>query len=116
MSEPVDTGSFIIGSTSVPQLFLHNQYLYLLLISGVPGLAAFLLFLGLPIAQAVRRTPRDPAITSLAVGIAMIMISSVVAIYFTVDDMTAVLGLLAGVIVADAEGRAAAGESSGLVA
>ena len=116
MSQPVDTGSFIIGSTSVPQLFLHNQYLYLLLIAGLPGLVAFLLFLGLPIAHALRRAPRDPAITSLAIGIGMVMISSVVAIYFTVDDMTAVLGLLAGVIVADSEGRAAEGESSGLVA
>ena len=43
------------------------------------------------------------------------MISSVVAIYFTVEDMTAVLGLLAGVLVADAEGRAADGEPSGLL-
>ena len=38
-------------------------------------------------------------------GIALIMVSAVVAIYFTVEDMTAVLGLLTGVLVADAEGR-----------
>jgi len=100
----------------IPQLFLHNQYLYLLLIGGVPGLLAFLVFLGAPLAQALRRVPRDPAIAACGVAVAMIMISSVVAIYFTVEDMTAMLGLLTGVLVADAEGRAAANEDSGLVA
>lgn len=86
-----------------PQLFLHNQYLYLLLICGVPGLLAFLLFLGIPIVQAFRRSPTDPAITACGVGIAMIMISSIVAIYFSTEDMTIMLGLLTGVIVADRE-------------
>lgn len=97
-----------------PQLFLHNQYLYLLLICGIPGLIAFVLFLGIPVAQALRRTPRDPAIAACGVGIAMIMISSVVAIYFTVEDMTAVLALLAGVVVADTEGRGRSAQPSGL--
>jgi O-antigen ligase len=108
-----------VGPHSVkvePQLFLHNQYLYLLLICGVPGLAAFLLFLSIPVARAFRRAPVDPAITACGVGIAMIMISSIVAIYFSVEDMTTVLGLIAGVIVADHEGRAADGADSGLVA
>ncbi|HKI65825.1 MAG TPA: O-antigen ligase family protein [Solirubrobacterales bacterium] len=88
-----------------PQLFLHNQYLYLLLICGVPGLIAFVIFLGTPIVRSFRRSPTDPAITACGVGLAMIMISSIVAIYFSVEDMTAVLGLLTGVIVADSEGR-----------
>lgn len=106
-----------VGPHSVkvePQLFLHNQYLYLLLICGIPGLVAFLLFLGIPILRSFRRTPTDPAITACGVGIAMIMISSIVAIYFSVEDMTAVLGLLTGVIVADHEGRAADNMDSGL--
>jgi O-antigen ligase len=98
------------------QLFLHNQYLYLLLICGVPGLVAFLLFLAIPVGQAFRRTPIDPAITACGVGIAMIMISAIVAIYFSVEDMTTVLGLLTGVIVADREGRAADAADSGLIA
>jgi O-antigen ligase len=112
---PISSGSFIIGFTQTPQLFLHNQYLYLLLISGIPGLIAFLVFLGVPLAHSVRRRPRDPPITALGVGLALIMISSVVAIYFTVEDMTAVLGLLTGVIMADFESRAADGRSSGLI-
>ena len=96
------------------QLFLHNQYLYLLLICGLPGLIAFVAFLGIPILHSFRRTPTDPAITACGVGIAMIMISSIVAIYFSVEDMTAILGLLTGVIVADREGRASDRLDSGL--
>lgn len=117
----VDFGVYnfdFVGPHSVkvePQLFLHNQYLYLLLICGVPGLAAFLLFLVIPVVRAFRRAPIDPAITACGVGIAMIMISSIVAIYFSVEDMTTILGLLAGVIVADYEGRAADGRDSGLL-
>lgn len=98
-----------------PQLFLHNQYLYLLLICGLPGLIAFLFFLGIPLVRAFRRSPVDPAIAACGVGIAMIMLSSVVAIYFSVEDMTAVLGLLTGVIVADFEGRAADNLDAALV-
>jgi O-antigen ligase len=113
---PISTGSFIIGTTTEAQLYLHNQYLYLILIAGIPGLIAFVFFLGSALLKALRRVPRDPAITGLGVGIAMIMISSVVAIYFTVDDMTGILGLLAGMIIADSEGRAARGEPSGLTA
>ena len=106
---------FDFGDTHVPQLFLHNQYLYLLLSPGIPGLIAFLVFLGTPLHYALRRFPRDPSIIACGVGIATIMISAVVAIYFSVDDMTAIFGLLTGVIVADAEGRARSGRSSGLV-
>jgi O-antigen ligase len=115
INEPISSGSFIIGFTPVQQLYLHNQYLYLLLIAGIPGLIAFLAFLGVPLAHALRRIPRDPSIAAIGVGVALIMVSSVVAIYFTVEDMTAMLGLLTGVLVADAEDRAAAGESSGLL-
>jgi O-antigen ligase len=116
----VDFGVYIrefTGPHSVKvetQLFLHNQYLYLLLICGIPGLIAFLAFLAIPVVRALKRTPGDAAIAACGVGIAMIMISAVVAIYFSVEDMTAVLGLLTGVIVADSEGRAAEGLGSAL--
>jgi O-antigen ligase len=106
-----------VGPRSIkvePQLFLHNQYLYLLLIGGIPGLIAFLLFLGIPVARSFTRVPRDPAILACGVGVAMIMVSSIVAIYFSVEDMTAVLGLLTGVIAADSSGPAADRLDSGL--
>jgi O-antigen ligase len=110
----VVSGLYIVGIQTEPQLFLHNQYLYLILIAGVPGLIAFVLFLGSSVFVAWRRRPRDPSIVALGVGIVLIMVSSVVAIYFTVIDMTAVLGLLTGVIVADSEGQALDGLPSGL--
>jgi O-antigen ligase len=106
-----------VGPRSVmveQQLFLHNQYLYLLLIGGIPGLIAFIAFLGVPMARSATRVPRDPAVLACGVGIAMIMVSSIVAIYFSVEDMTAVLGLLTGVLVADHEGEGVHGRPSGL--
>ncbi len=112
--EPVMVSGITIGIQAIPQLFLHNQYLYLILISGLPGLIAFLVFLGVPLYKALTRRPRDPFITSLGVGLALIMISAVVAIYFTSVDMTAMLGLLTGVIMADVNGRAKEGRDSGL--
>jgi O-antigen ligase len=107
--------SLITGEQTVPQLFLHNQYLYLVLVSGVFGFLAFVIFLGAPLVYALRRVPKDPAIAACGVGIAIIMISAVVAIYFSVESWTAMLGLLTGVIVADREGRVADGLSSGLL-
>ena len=110
----ITSGSFLVGNNTEPQLFLHNQYLYLLLVAGIPGLIAFLLFLGLSIRAAWTRAPRDPAIAACGVGIALIMVSAFVAIYFATDDMTAMLGLLTGVIAADATSRAADGRPSQL--
>jgi O-antigen ligase len=114
-TEQVGSGSFVTGYRRTPQHFLHNQYLYLLLIAGIPGLLAFLLFLAAPVRYAFARKPRDPAVAACGVGVVLVMISSVVAIYFSVEDMTSVLGLLAGTIVADAQGRARAHERSGLI-
>lgn len=109
------SGSVYLGETTEPQLFLHNQYLYLILISGVLGLLAFLAFLLQPVAMALRRAPRDLGITACAVGILLIMVSAFVALYFSTENMIAMLALLAGVIVADASSRAAAGMPSGLL-
>jgi O-antigen ligase len=84
----------------VPQLFLHNQYLYLMLIGGIPALVAFLVFLltGLRAAWAFRT--RTPETAALGVGLASIMASAVVAIYFSVPDMAFAISLLAGAIFA----------------
>jgi O-antigen ligase len=90
----------IYSITHLPQLFLHNQYLYLLMITGIPGLLAFLFFLGTPLLNGLRFLRDDLLMLGCAIGIGMIMVSAVVAIYFTVVDMTAVLGLLAGVVTA----------------
>lgn len=116
MKEPITSGTLVLGSRLTPQLFLHNQYLYLVLIAGLPGLVCFVVFLLVPALQGLRRSPRDPMVAACSVGILMIMMSAVVAIYFTVEDMTAVLGLLTGIVIADFEGPAAEHEASGLAA
>jgi O-antigen ligase len=81
------------------QLFLHNQYLYLLLICGVPGLLAFLAFLGTSVASA-RRNMRDPAVSTWAVGVAMIALSAVVMISFADAASALAIGLLCGALAA----------------
>ena len=77
------------------QLFLHNQYLYLLLICGVPGLVAFLSFLLSSIGGA-RRLLHDTDVSTWAVGLGMIMISAVVMISFADASSALAIGLLAG--------------------
>lgn len=104
ISEPQRNGSgTIVTVTQLPQLFLHNQYLYLLMITGIPGLITFVVFLGTTVVDGLRYLRDDLLLLSCAIGIGMIMISAVVAIYFTVVDMTAILGLLAGVVTAGVE-------------
>ena len=61
------------------QLFLHNQYLYLLLICGIPGLLAFLGFLTAAVGRA-RWHLSDTDIATWAVGVGMIALSAFVMI------------------------------------
>jgi O-antigen ligase len=81
------------------QLFLHNQYLYVALICGLPGLLAFLAFL-LTSIGAARRRLWDTDVSAWAVGIAMIMLSAVVMISFADASSALAIGLLAGAVVA----------------
>jgi O-antigen ligase len=80
------------------QLFLHNQYLYLLVIAGVPGLAAFVGFLIGVLARA-RLVVTEHAVPC-ALGLAMIVLSAVVMISFANSNNAAVLALLAGALMA----------------
>jgi len=88
----------------LPRRFLHNQYLYLVLVAGVPGLVAFLAFLGSTLQRAWRRRERDPRVAACGVGLATIMLSAVVMLYFSVPDMTAAIGIISGAIVASTTG------------
>jgi hypothetical protein len=80
------------------QNFLHNQYIYLLMIGGVPLLAAFVLFLVSVLASAARRP--DPVVLSCAVGLFMVMLSAIVMLSFSTFDMVGALALVAGVVMA----------------
>jgi O-Antigen ligase len=80
------------------QLFLHNQYLYLLLICGIPGLLAFLGFLTAA-AGSVRRRLWDGDAVAWAVGVGQIALSAFVMISFADASSALALGLLCGAIV-----------------
>jgi O-antigen ligase len=81
------------------QLFLHNQYLYLLLICGIPGLLAFLGFLTAAVGRA-RSHLSDTDIATWAVGVGMIALSAFVMISFADASSALGIGLLCGAIVA----------------
>lgn len=92
------------------QRFLHNQYLYLVLVAGVPGLICFLVFLGSILRAAARRAPSDARTAALGVGLLSVAVSALVAIYLSVPDMATVIGLVTGAI---AVATAAPGASGG---
>ncbi len=86
------------------QRFLHNQYLYLVLVAGIPGLICFLVYVGSVLRRAAQRAGSDPRTAALGVGLLTVATSALVAIYFSVPDMTSVVGLVTGVIVAATAG------------
>jgi O-antigen ligase len=83
----------------VRQLFVHNQYLYLLLIGGIPGALTFVGWMVLSAGRA-RRWMSDPDVSTWTIGIGMIALSAVVMISFADAASGLALGLLAGAVVA----------------
>lgn len=86
--------------TRVPRRFVHNQYLYLALVGGVPALLAFLVFLGAVLTGAVRAFGTDLTVVACGIGVAALMLSAVVMLSFSVYNLLMALGLLCGSIVA----------------
>lgn len=82
----------------VSQLFLHNQYLYLMLIAGLPALLAFMAFLLASLRSAWSWRTRTPETAAWGVGLASIMLSSIVAIYFSASEMIFAICLLTAAI------------------
>jgi len=81
------------------QFFLHNQYLYMLLVAGVPGLLTFLGFL-VATGRVAWRARADPHVAALGAGLVMVAVSGVVVI--TVASAPAALALAlvaAGIVV-----------------
>lgn len=100
------------GWVRVPQLFLHNQYLYLMLIAGIPALAAFLAYLLASLRLAWAWRLRTPESAAWGVGLASIMLSAFVAIYFSAADMVFAISLLTGAIFVTRSDREEAGEGA----
>jgi hypothetical protein len=79
-------------------LWVHNQYLHLLVIGGPAALLSLLVFLCAPQVAVVRRWSRDDTLLALAVGLAITMVSAIVMISFVNQTWAAVLALLTGSI------------------
>jgi O-Antigen ligase len=79
-------------------LWVHNQYLHLLLIGGPAALLSLLVFLGAPQLGVLRRRSRDDTLLALAVGLAITMVSAIVMISFVNPTWAGVLALLTGAI------------------
>ena len=80
------------------QRFLHNQWLWLLLVGGVPALVAFAAFLGVVLAKAWG-PGRTLSQTALGAGIAMICLSAFVMPYLGVEEFCLAIGVVAAAIV-----------------
>jgi O-antigen ligase len=81
------------------QRFLHNQWLWLLLIGGIPGLLAFVAFAGTVLSRAWDRRARTLSQVALGTGLAMLLLSAFVQPYLGVQEFCLAVGLIAGVIV-----------------
>jgi O-antigen ligase len=92
-----DEGNGIwINST---QRFLHDQWLWLLLIGGLPGLIAFAGFIATVLAKAWRPRARTLSQTALGTGVAIVSLSAFVQPYLGVPEYCLAIGIVAGVIV-----------------
>jgi O-antigen ligase len=80
------------------QRFLHNQWLWLLLIGGGPALLAYLAFIATILTRAWRRPGRTPSQTALGAGIAMVMLSATVMPYLGIKEFCLALGVVAAVV------------------
>lgn len=79
-------------------LWIHNQYLHLLLIGGPAALLSLLVFLGAPQVAVASRRSRDDTLLALAVGLAITMVSATVMMSLVNPTWAGVLALLTGAI------------------
>ena len=94
----LDPGSGEVIRTD--QRFLHNQYLFLLLVAGPVGFLAFMTFLLTPVIEVLRRRMSDEVLVALAVCVLITMFSAIVSIAFASQAGATVVALLVGAMVA----------------
>lgn len=95
VSTPTNAGGFV----RAPRRFVHNQYLYLALMAGIPGLLCFLVFLVSVLRKAFSRAHRGPDLVACGVGVTVFALSGVVMLSFSAYNFLTVLALLSGCIV-----------------
>ncbi len=84
----------------VPQRFIHNQYLYLVVVGGAGAVLAFLAYLGITLRAAWRGRHRDAALGTLFTGLVMVMLSSTVMLSFSDSSFLVLLALVGGAVYA----------------
>jgi O-antigen ligase len=80
------------------QRFLHDQWLWLLLIGGLPALVAYVAFIATILGRAWSRATRTPVLVALGTGVAIVMLSAFVMPYLGVKEFCLALGVVAAVI------------------
>jgi O-antigen ligase len=98
------------------QLFLHDQWLWLMLIGGVPALLAFLVFFGAVMSKAWNRRTRALSRIALGVGLAMVALSAFVMPYFGQGEFALVIGVVAAAIIRGHELDRARQKAAGIAA
>ena len=82
-----------------PRLFLQNQYLYILVTTGIPGITAWMLFLLATLRNALMRgAPIESRV--LGVGVLGLSLTGIVMLSLTDPSYLIALGLVAGAIFA----------------
>jgi hypothetical protein len=87
------------------QLWVHNQYLHILLMGGVVALLPFVAFLGFLLRDVLRGRKWDDQLVALGVGLTTVMLSAVVMIYVVNTTAALTLGLLGGSVAVLASQR-----------
>ena len=97
------------------QLWVHNQYLHILLMGGIAALLPFLAFLGFLTRAVVRGRRSDDQLLGLGVGLGTLMLSALVMIYVVNPTSALTLGLLGGSVsvLASAHMASSRGPNSG---
>lgn len=93
--------SFQNGTVVVePQLFLHNQYLYLLLIAGIPGALFFVAFLVGAVVRGLSGGRSRPELAMLGIGLLTLMVTAAVMLSLSSEEYILAIALVAGSIFA----------------
>jgi hypothetical protein len=82
----------------VRQLFLHNQYLYLIVVAGLPALACYLVLLLSTVVTSWNPASGDRSLRPCAIGILMLMVSSTVTPTLSHPSWTVSMGIVFGSI------------------
>ncbi len=94
-----------LSTERVEQRWVHNQYVHLALIGGLPLLGAFLAFLAFVLRDVARRRGADMSLLALGAALVAIALSAIVMIYVVNGTGAVTIGAVCGAIVVLGQGR-----------